>query len=108
MEPRPRTPYTYREYALLPEDTRRWELIDGDFFVSPSPGSRHQTVSRRLQYAFMTQLEATGVAEVFNAPMDVFLADADVVQPDIVVVRDSAIVTERAIEGIPDLVVHLS
>ncbi len=66
MEPRPRTPYTYREYALLPEDTRRWELIDGDFFVSPSPGSRHQTVSRRLQYAFMTQLEATGVAEGFR------------------------------------------
>jgi hypothetical protein len=42
--------FTYQEYALLPDDGRRHELIEGDFYVTPAPSSFHQTVSRRLQH----------------------------------------------------------
>jgi Uma2 family endonuclease len=102
-------PYTYRDYLCLPDDGRRYELIDGDLFVSPAPTPFHQTVSRRLQYALMTALEQTGIAFVFNAPCDVLLADTTVVQPDLAIVRQDHrdIVTGRALEGAPALVVEI-
>jgi Uma2 family endonuclease len=102
-------PLTYREYALLPEDGKRHELIEGEFYVTPSPNPLHQTISRRLQQILMQQLEEPGTAQVFNAPMDVILDDTNCVQPDLVIVRNtrSSLITERAIEGIPDLVVEI-
>ncbi len=57
----------------------------------------------------MTQLEKTGLAQVFNAPVDLLLDDTNCVQPDLVIIREtnSAIITERAIEGVPDVVVEI-
>jgi Uma2 family endonuclease len=104
-----RIPYTYREYACLPEDGQIHELIEGDFFVSPAPGSVHQTVSRRLQYALMRALEETRLAWVFNAPTDVILGPHTVVQPDLAIVRTSRrdAISKRGIEGAPDVVVEI-
>jgi Uma2 family endonuclease len=101
--------FTYREYALLPDDGRRHELIEGDFYVTPAPSTFHQTVSRRLLHALMTQLEDTGIALVFDAPCDVILSDTTVVQPDLAIVRLShrEIVSERAIEGPPSVAVEI-
>jgi Uma2 family endonuclease len=101
--------FTYQEYALLPDDGRRHELIEGDFYGTPAPSSFHQTVSRRLQHRLMTQLEDTGVAVVFNAPWDVILADTTVVQPDIALVRASrkSAISSRGMEGPPDVVVEI-
>ena len=102
-------PFTYREYALLPDDGRRHELIEGDFYVTPAPRPLHQTVSRRLQQLLMQQLEDTGIAQVFNAPVDVLLDDTTCLQPDLVVIRLSRdeVVKETAIVGVPDLVVEI-
>jgi Uma2 family endonuclease len=102
-------PYTYAEYAALPQDGRRWELIDGDFEVTPAPAPRHQTVSRRLQYELMRLLEEPGIASVFNAPIDVILSDTDVLQPDLAILRNERqhLITDRGIEGPPDIVVEI-
>ena len=102
-------PHTYEDYAAVPSDGRRWELIDGEFEVTPAPGTRHQTVSRRLQHELMRQLEDSGLASVFDAPIDVILSDHDVLQPDLVIVGTarSHLVTERGIEGSPDVVVEI-
>jgi Uma2 family endonuclease len=102
-------PFTYREYALLPDDGRRHELIEGDFYVTPAPTPVHQTVSRRLQHALMTQLEDTGLAFVFDAPIDVILSDTTVVQPDLAIVRQirREMISKRGIEGPPDVVVEI-
>jgi Uma2 family endonuclease len=43
-------PFGYEDYAALPNDGRRWELIDGELEANPAPSPRHQTVSRRLQF----------------------------------------------------------
>lgn len=104
-----RTPYTYREYLALPDDGKRYEIIDGDLFVSPAPRPWHQTVSRRIQYALMQQLEDPGIAWVFNAPTDLLLADTDVMQPDIVVVRCDRpeVIGDKALLGRPDLLVEI-
>lgn len=107
--PVPRNPFTVREYRLLPEDGRRWELFEGDFLVTPAPTPLHQRISRRLQYALMTQLEHAGLAEVYNAPIDVVFDDHNVVQPDLAIVSSTraSMITARAIEGPPDVVVEI-
>jgi Uma2 family endonuclease len=104
-----RPPLTYDEYRLLPDDGKRYELMEGDLFVSPAPSPRHQTVSRRLQFALMQALELPGRAQVFNAPIDVILEPTTVVQPDLVIVRadQKHIITGRGIEGVPDVVVEI-
>jgi Uma2 family endonuclease len=73
--------FTYDEYCLLPNDGKRYEIIDGELYVSPAPSPFHQTVSRRLQYVLMTQLEQSGIALVFNAPCDLLFEHKTVVQP---------------------------
>ena len=107
--PQKTVPFTYREYALLPDDGRRHELIEGEFYVTPAPAPIHQRVSRRLQRVLMTQLEDTGLAEVFDAPIDVLLHDMTCLQPDLAIVRTDRrhLITRRAIEGPPDLVVEI-
>jgi len=101
--------FTYREYALLPDDGRRHELIEGDFYVTPAPATMHQTVSRRLSHALMFQLEDTGLALVFNAPCDVILDENTVAQPDLAIVRMTRreLVSKRGIEGPPNVVVEI-
>jgi Uma2 family endonuclease len=105
----PRLPFTYRELVLMPDDGKRRELIDGDLFVTPAPATFHQTVSRRLQHVLMTELEDKGLASVFNAPVDVVFDPTNVVEPDLVIVSAARqhLVTERAIEGVPDVVVEI-
>lgn len=106
---RAEVPFTYAYYCTLPDDGKRYELIEGDLFVTPAPVPFHQTVSGRLMHALMSQLEDTGIAIVFHAPCDILLADTTVVQPDLAIVRRArkSIVTHRAIEGPPDVVVEI-
>jgi hypothetical protein len=35
---------TYEDYCLLPNDGKRYEIMDGELFVTPSPLTRHQLV----------------------------------------------------------------
>jgi Uma2 family endonuclease len=102
-------PLTYEDYRLLPDDGKRYELMEGELFVSPAPATRHQTVSRRLQFALMNALETPGLAQIFNAPTDLLLAPTTVVQPDLIIIGTGrgSIITERAVEGVPDAVVEI-
>jgi Uma2 family endonuclease len=97
----------YDDLARMPEDDRRYELLDGVLYVSPSPRPLHQRVSKRLQRQLEAYFEDEGLGEVFDAPVDVILTMHDVVVPDLVVVTAPPQVTERAIEGPPTLVVEV-
>jgi Uma2 family endonuclease len=105
----PPRPLTYTEYALIQPDGRRWELLEGDFHVNPAPNTTHQTVSRRLLHQLMLQLEDHGHAVVFNAPTDVILSITTTVQPDLAIVLTAhrRQVSQRGIEGNPDVVVEI-
>ena len=39
---------TYAEFCLMPDGGKRHELIDGEVFVTPSPGEKHQRVLASL------------------------------------------------------------
>jgi Uma2 family endonuclease len=100
-------PYiTYEELSRLPSDGHRYELFDGEAYVSPSPSLWHQDVLVNLLLAFRAAAE--GVARVYIAPMDVVLGPATVPQPDLVVVRNEhASILSDVIRGVPDLVLEV-
>jgi Uma2 family endonuclease len=98
--------YTWADYRSWPDD-ERWELIDGVAYnMSPAPSIRHQDVVVRLASRIEQQLRGRP-CRPFVAPTDVKLSDADVVQPDILVVCDPGKITQSHIEGAPDLVVEV-
>ncbi|MES1242585.1 MAG: Uma2 family endonuclease [Acidobacteriota bacterium] len=100
---------TYEDYELIPEDGQRHEILDGEHYVSPAPTVRHQRVSMRLGSRMHVFVEEHGLGEVLAAPTDVLLSRHDVLQPDILFVsKDRApILTQRNVQGAPDLVVEI-
>jgi len=97
----------YDDYARIPPDGKRYEILEGDVHVTPAPSPLHQWVSKRLQRQLEDYFEARGLGRVFNAPIDVILTPHDVVQPDLVLVTDPAQVSPRGIEGAPTLVAEV-
>lgn len=104
-----RVKLTYEDYVLLPEDGRRHEFIDGEHFMTPAPSTRHQRISRNLVSFLDVHLRRTKEGQVFHAPTDVVLSEQDVVEPDLLVVSAArtSIITEKNIQGAPDLVVEI-
>jgi Uma2 family endonuclease len=100
--------FNYRDYCLLPED-KRYELIDGELYMAPAPGTRHQTISRDLGVLLWDFVRENRLGQVWFAPFDVILSDEDVVQPDVLFVSQQrqGIISERGCEGPPDLVVEV-
>jgi len=96
----------YADYVAAPEDGQRYEIVGGDLFVSPPPRPVHQRVSRRLQRQLEDHFHTRG-SEVFNAPIALILTPHDVVEPDLLVVDDPRLVSDRGIEGPPLLVVEI-
>ncbi len=97
----------YDDYAAIPPDGRRWELLEGEVHVTPAPSPRHQWASKKLQRQLEDYFEARGLGRVFNAPIDVILTPHDVVQPDLVVVTNPGQISARGIEGAPTLLVEV-
>ncbi|MDF0652186.1 MAG: Uma2 family endonuclease [Nitrospira sp.] len=97
----------YSDYAAVPDDGCRYEMVDGGLLVTPAPSPLHQRVSKRLQRCLEAYFEQRGLGEVFDAPVDVILTPHDVVQPDLVVVSQPTQVSERGIEGAPLLAVEI-
>ena len=64
----------------------RWELVDGEVLVTPSPHWQHQRIIVRLVARLEEYLGAQGVGTAFVAPLDVKLEPGSVTQPDILVV----------------------
>src|SRR5215475_6099076 len=103
--------WTYDDLVAMgePDDGKRYEILDGELFVSPSPSLWHQEVLKRLFRVLDRELEATNLAIVYFAPLDVILSPTKVVEPDIVVVRweRRAILERHGATAAPDLVVEV-
>jgi len=97
----------YSDYAAIPPDRNRYEVLDGELLVTPAASPLHQRVSKRLQRQLEQFFEGSGRGEVFNAPIDVILSAHDVVQPDLVVVTEPSQISSRGIEGPPALLVEV-
>jgi Uma2 family endonuclease len=72
-----------------------------------TPSPLHQRLSKRLRRELEEYFETRGVAKVFNAPIDVLLAQHDVVLPEFVIVAVPSEIAHGTIEGVPLLVAEV-
>ena len=100
--------YTYEDYLKTPED-ERYELLEGELIMSPSPVPKHQRISRELEFEILKVVKANDLGEVFDAPCEVYLDDVNVVQPDILFISKERlnVIGEKNIQGAPDLVIEI-
>ena len=100
---------TYEDYCRIPEDRCRHEILDGEHVVSPAPLVAHQNAVRAIIAQLSRTIHEPRRGAVFVSPIDVRLSPHDIVQPDVIAIRadGAAHVTERWIEGAPDLVVEV-
>ncbi len=105
----PSVKFTYEDFLNFPNDGKRHEIIDGDHYVTPSPNTKHQTVSFNLTVLVGTYLQHHPIGAVFTAPFDVVFSDLSVVEPDLLYIsRERAnILTDQHVRGAPDLVVEI-
>ncbi|MEC4670846.1 MAG: Uma2 family endonuclease [Nitrospirota bacterium] len=103
------TKFTYEDYLLFPDDGKRHELIDGEHYVTPSPMTKHQRISRNLLGSLFVYIQQMRCGHLFSAPMDIVFSDLDVVQPDLLFISNTraSIITEKNIQGAPDLLVEI-
>jgi len=100
--------YTREDYLKTPDD-KRYELIEGELLMTPSPVPKHQRISRKIEFMLEKFVTENGLGEVFDAPCDVYLDDENVVQPDIFFISKERlnIIGEKNIQGAPDLVIEI-
>ena len=101
--------WTYDEFARLPNDGNRYEVIGGELYVTPSPTRLHQRVVTNIGYELEGFVRAHDLGEVYVGPFDVLFEEGDYMAPDVVFVRRDRqeILGERGVEGPPDLVVEV-
>ncbi len=89
--------YTVEDLKRVPDDRRRWELLDGVVVVSPTPGYSHQRVVLNLGTALRSG--EVGPARTLVAPFDVPVSVNKKFQPDVLVLPDQdAILPVLAVE----------
>ncbi len=105
---KPAGSWTYEDLFSLPDDGRRYEIIEGELCEMPSPTSAHGVAIRNLMFLLGPVIEMLR-GWLLTAPLDVFFPGADPVQPDIVVLLpdSNASLVVRGIEGPPDLLVEV-
>ena len=99
---------TYEDYANTPDD-ERYELIDGELIMAPSPNMPHQDSQSNMGWAMQAFVRERGLGKVYYSDTDVVLSDTDVVKPDLLFISRERehIITYANIQGAPDIVVEI-
>jgi Uma2 family endonuclease len=102
-------PLTVNDYQELPEGPPYYQLIEGEIAMSPAPNRPHQHILRNITFLLLKFVNEHRLGEVYFAPCDVYLTDINVFQPDLVFVSNArkSILSQRGIEGAPELVVEI-
>lgn len=98
------SPFSVADLEGMPDDGRRYELIDGQLLVSPAPGLRHQVMAAALHRL----LDDACPLELFVliAPFAVRTDVSNEVQPDLLVARRDEL-TEKNLPAAPILAVEV-
>jgi Uma2 family endonuclease len=84
------------------------QLIDGEIIVSPSPTPNHQSLVGNVSVALKSMTHRLG-GRIYIAPLDVYLDDDNVVQPDVMWLapQSQCVVGAKHLIGAPELVVEV-
>ncbi len=98
-----------RDIWDAPDDHKMYEVIDGALFISPRPGMRHQFAAGTLLALIGAYVRGHRLGTVLPPLTAVVLDEFTAVQPDCLYVssKRSDLISERGIEGAPDLVVEV-
>ena len=99
---------TVADLELMPDDLNRYELMEGEIFVSPPPGLTHQRALGNLLYILLNYLNKNPLGEVFTTPGVTFDQHNSVI-PDITYssnARMADIAPGEHISGAPDLMIE--
>jgi len=103
--------WTIADLELLATDEwKRYEIIDGELFVTRAPHIKHQAVAGRIHAQLLIWSEQTGLGQPFITPGIIF-SDADNVIPDVIWIgneRLAQLVDEEGhLTGAPELIVEI-
>lgn len=101
---------SYEEFQTLPRDgSKRFELIEGEVFMTPSPNTRHQRAVAKLLRRLADFADEHDLGEVFIAPYDIVFTKWTALEPDLLFIRKerSSIITDANVQGAPDLVIEI-
>ncbi len=102
--------WTYEDWARLPDDGYRYEVIDGVLHIMPPPSFEHQNTVSNLIMWMRLHARDNDLGIVVSAPIGVRLPGQEVpIEPDVVFIskQRSHIIGKQYIEGVPDLVVEV-
>src|SRR4030095_13996531 len=99
---------TLADYKKLPEGAP-FELIGGNLVEEPSPTYGHQDLVTGIASRLRIHADQLGLGKIIVAPMDVYLDEANVFQPDILfIAKENLSRIERdGIHGAPDMVIEI-
>jgi len=105
-----RVRWTTADIALFPDDSKRYEIIDGELIVTRAPSWSHQKIVGRLFNALDDWSEITGLGEASLNPGIIF-TDEDNVIPNVVWASNARLnlLLDDAehLTGAPELVVEV-
>jgi len=102
--------WTYEDYLDLPDDGYRYEVIWGELYMTPAPGTGHQLTSGELEFALREFVKKNDLGIVLDAPCDVLLEPGGTpVEPDILFIAKERrhIITPKNVNGAPDLIIEI-
>ena len=86
--PAQKTEWTAELARALPDDGKRYEVLDGELFVSPAPTYRHQAVLARLYDVIHPYVTQHALGWTRWSPADIEFSPGHWVQPDLFVIPD--------------------
>ena len=97
--------YTAEEVRNFPDDRLRYEVIRGELFVTPAPGTPHQRLVLELAVILKAFVERHDLGETVISPFEVEFSDDTAVQPDVLVILNDRAeqLTRKRLMGPPSL-----
>lgn len=102
--------WTYDDYLNLPEDGRRYEIIEGVLYVTNAPDIDHQFAVLEIASQLKSFARENRLGYVLAAPFEVHLARRTrPVQPDVLFIKAENWPASGAkfFAGVPDLVIEV-
>ena len=105
---KPAGAWTYEDLLSLPDDGKRYEIIEGVLYEMPAPSWNHVVVVMNIIGLLLPIVRALG-GQLATAPVDAFFPGADPVQPDILAILPDSRASGggRGVQGPPDLVIEV-
>lgn len=109
MQPAASELFTVADYRAMPAGPPYYQLVEGELIMAPSPSSFHQDIALNIAFLLRQHVRKHRLGKVCIAPLDVFLSDTNVFQPDVFFLstRSLPLLQADGVHGAPDLVVEI-